>query len=61
MYDRMDELTLRWKSISLAEMEDSKVDLTRDKKKTGTVLAAKFFTHRNVNVEAVARTFRPIW
>ena len=43
------------------EVEDSKVDLTRDKKKTGTALAAKFFTRRNVNVEAVARTFLPIW
>ena len=24
-------------------------------------MAAKFFTRRNVNVEAVAKTFRPLW
>ena len=60
MYDRMDDLTLRWKSLSLTEVEESKVDLTRDKKKTGTVLATKFFTRKNVNVEVVARTFCPI-
>lgn len=57
----MDDLTLRWKSLSLTEVEESKVDLMRDKKKTGTVLAAKFFTRRNVNVEVVARTFHPRW
>ena len=51
----------RWKNLSLTEVEGSKVDLTRDKKKVGTVLAAKFFTRRNVNVEVVAKTFRPIW
>lgn len=33
----------------------------RDKKKMGDVLTAKFFTRRNVNVEVVAKTFRPIW
>lgn len=57
----MDDLTLRWKSLSLTEVEESKVDLMRDKKKTGTVLAAKFFTRRNVNVEVEARTFHPRW
>lgn len=57
----MDDLTLRWKSLSLTEVEESKVDLMRDKKKTGTVLAAKFFTRGNVNVEVVARTFHPRW
>lgn len=52
---------LRWKSLSLTEVEESKVDLMRDKKKTGTVLAAKFFTRRNVNIKVVARTFHPRW
>ncbi|XP_030970522.1 uncharacterized protein LOC115990895 [Quercus lobata] len=37
------------------------MDLTKEKKATGAVLAAKFFTRRNVNVEAVAKTFRPLW
>lgn len=57
----MEDLTSRWKSFLLTEVEESKVDLMRDKKKMGAVLAAKFFTSRNVNVEAVAKTFRPIW
>ena len=37
------------------------MDLTTKKKAGEHVLAAKFLTHRNVNLEAVARTFRPIW
>lgn len=57
----MEDLTSRWKCLSLTEAEGSKVDLTRDKKKMGAVLAIKFFTRRNVNVEAVAKTFRLIW
>lgn len=57
----MEDLTLRWKSLSLTEVEELKVDLMRDKKKMGVVLAAKFFTCRNVNIEAVAKTFHPIW
>lgn len=57
----MEDLTLKWKSLSLTEVEESKVDLTRDKKKMEVVLAAKFFTRRNVNIEAVAKTFWPIW
>ena len=44
----MEELKLRWKKLSLSEAEGKK-------------LAAKFFTWRSINVEAVARTFRPLW
>ena len=53
----MDDLTNRWWSLSLIEEEEAKVDLTKEKKKTRSVLAAKFFTWRTVNVEAVAKTF----
>lgn len=27
----------------------------------GRVVAAKFFTHRVLNMKAVARTFKPLW
>ena len=37
------------------------MDLTTKKKAGEHVLGAKFLTHRNVNLEAVARTFRPLW
>ncbi|KAK9985087.1 hypothetical protein SO802_034612 [Lithocarpus litseifolius] len=57
----MEDLTNRWRSLSLTKEEEAKVDLTRDKKIKGAILAVKFFTRRNANVEAVAKTFRPIW
>lgn len=36
------------------------MDLTSNKKVGKCVLAAKFLTRRTVNIEAVARTFRPL-
>nr|XP_023889748.1 uncharacterized protein LOC112001798 [Quercus suber] len=57
----MEDLAQRWKKMSLSVDEGNKVDLTAKKKAGEHVLAAKFMTHRNVNLEAVARTFRPLW
>ena len=37
------------------------MDPSRDKKKLDFVLAAKFFTCRSLNIEAVAKTFQPLW
>ena len=57
----MEDLASRWKKLSLSEAEGKKCDLSKDKKQLEHVLAAKFFTRRPINVEVVARTFRPIW
>ena len=57
----MDDLAQRWQKLSLLVNEGNKVDLTVKKKEGEHVLAAKFLTHRNVNLEVMARTFRPIW
>lgn len=57
----MEDLALRWKKLSFSEVEGKKHDLTKEKKTSEYVLAAKFLTRRLINVEAVARTFRPIW
>ena len=57
----MEELKLRWKKLSLSEAEGKKHDLSKEKKTAKYVLAAKFFTRRSINVEAMARTFRPLW
>ena len=57
----MDDLAQQWQKLTLSVNEDKKVDLMAKKKAGEHVLAAKFLTHQNVNLEAVARTFRPIW
>lgn len=57
----MEDLALRWKKLSLFEAKGKKYNLSKDKKSQEHVLAVKFLTRRMVNVEVVARTFRPIW
>nr|POE45417.1 hypothetical protein CFP56_20089 [Quercus suber] len=60
VYD-MEDLALRWKQHSLTEAEGRNVDLTKEKKKLKFVIAAKFFTFRSLNLEAMANIFRPLW
>ena len=57
----MEDLTMSWKKLSLSEKEGDKLDLSKRKKSHGFVLIAKFYTRRSVNLEAVAKTFRPLW
>ncbi|XP_050247342.1 uncharacterized protein At4g02000-like [Quercus robur] len=57
----MEELTKDWKKLSLSSKEDNKFDLSKNKKRQTYTLAAKFFTRRSINIEAVAKTFRPLW
>lgn len=54
-------LTRRCDNLSLSAWEGKKVVLSKAKRVSDCVLAAKFFTRRVVNMEAVGRTFRPIW
>lgn len=57
----MDDLTKRWKELSLFEVEGNKVDLSKKRKTGEHVVATKSLTRRNINVEVVACTFRPLW
>ena len=57
----MEDLAQKWKTLSLSEVEDTKVDLSRGKKKLDFVLASKFFTRRSLNVKVVVKPFQPLW
>lgn len=57
----MEDLAKDWKKLSLSTKEDDKFDLSKNKKIQNYVLVAKFFTRRSVNIEVVAKTFRPPW
>jgi hypothetical protein len=57
----MDEIDGLWKRFSLKDQEDEKFDLSSMAQQDKPTLAAKFFTRRTINVEAVARTFKPLW
>ena len=53
----MEDLSTRWKKLSLSESEENRVALRIDRRKRGFILAGKFFTRRSLNIEAVAKTF----
>lgn len=57
----MEDLTHKCDNLSLSAWEGKKVVLTKAKRVSDYVLVAKFFTRRAVNMEAVGRTFRPLW
>ena len=57
----MEEIIKRCDGLSLSAKEGSKVLLPRKMSTSEHVLAAKFFTKRNLNMDAVAQTFRPLW
>ena len=42
-------------------MEGSHVSITKEEAISDFVLAVKFLTKRALNVEAIAKTFTPIW
>nr|POF00859.1 hypothetical protein CFP56_47671 [Quercus suber] len=57
----MEDLVNSWRKLSLSKKEDDKLDLKKKKKDQRFVLAAKFFTYRSLNIEAVVKMFRPLW
>ncbi|KAL0001432.1 hypothetical protein SO802_015213 [Lithocarpus litseifolius] len=57
----MEDLTRSWQKLSLAKKEGVNVDLTESRKAHGFALATKFFSRRSLNIDAVVRTFSPLW
>ena len=57
----MESLEGLWEKFSLSEHECQKVDLASTTTQPKSFLAAKFLTRRALNVESVARTFKPLW
>lgn len=50
-----------WKKFSLSDKEGLNVDLANASQQSENILAAKFLTSRVLNMEAIARTFKPLW
>ena len=59
----MENLAGLWEQLSLSEEEGSsyKSEALKGGGGSGRVIATKFFTHRALNMEAIARTFKPLW
>ena len=57
----MEDLTKTWSKLKLSDCEGSCVRLLEEHAETEWVLAAKFLTRRVLNLEAIAKTFSPLW
>lgn len=57
----MENLAGLWEQLSLSEEEGSSYKSEALEGGSGRVIATKFFTHRALNMEAIARTFKPLW
>lgn len=57
----MEKLYVMWEKLTLSEEEGNLFKSENLERRGGQVVAAKFFTHRALNMEAIARTFKPLW
>ena len=57
----MEELTKSWSCLTLSDVEGSNLQINEEVAVTDFVLAAKFLTKRALNIDAIAKTFTPLW
>ena len=57
----MDNLLTLWESFSLTKFEGNTYHVDNGGLDGKFLLAARFFTGRTLNMEAVARTFKLLW
>ena len=57
----MDDLTKAWSCLTLTDQEGDDLRLNEEEAALEFILPAKFLTKRVLNIEAIAKTFNPIW
>ncbi|XP_050278167.1 uncharacterized protein LOC126719681 [Quercus robur] len=57
----MEDLTQSWSRLTLTNREGPGCSLTATDSLEELSILAKFFTKRNLSIDAIARTFNPIW
>ena len=57
----MDDLSNRWKSLSLSDKEGPGLTLISDQATKEFSMVARFLTKRSINLDAIANTFNPLW
>ena len=57
----MEDLTKSWSCLTLSENEGPDLRVTEEQTEIEYVLAVKFLTKRALNLDAIAKTFTPIW
>ena len=57
----MESLMKHWSNLSLNDREGGGVHLRKDRSLTEFIIAAKFLTKRALSIDAIIRTFNPLW
>ena len=57
----MEDITKHWSSLSLSEIEGPGLCLRSDQATDEFGILARFLTKRPLNIEAIAKTFNPLW
>jgi hypothetical protein len=57
----MEPIEDMWKRFTLSEKEGLDVNLANTTQQSENILVAKFLTPRVLNIDSVARTFKPLW
>ena len=57
----MEDLSKQWTKLSLLDREGDKITLGKNRKSNEYIIAAKFLTRSASNVDAIGRTFKPLW
>ena len=57
----MEEITKKWNNLTLSECEGSNFRIKEEQAKIEFILVAKFLTKRALNIDAIAKTFTPLW
>ena len=57
----MESLMKHWSNLSLNDREGGGVHLRKDRSLTEFIIATKFLTKRALSIDAIIRTFNPLW
>ena len=57
----MEDLSRQWSCLSLSEKEGDDICFKQDRCRQEFIIAALFLTRRALNMDAVGRTFKPLW
>ena len=57
----MEDLTRHWNCLSLSKREGDDLCFKKDRCSKEYIIAAQFLTKRALNMEAIAKTFKPLW